>query len=169
MTTIAIADPATEKEAAGPSAELTVTGWGALWDFRGFDAAKYIHNDLKMVSARKLLNQNELLSPNQLRQVTIGVITNDECKASYVAFGQATNANLTITQNEICAGAPEGAKDSCYGDSGGPLVAPLGDGKGFVQVGVLSWGIQCGNPTLPGVYGRVAPFTQWIKDTMAQN
>ena len=169
VTPIALADPAVDKEVTGPKAKLTVTGWGALWDFQGFEAAMYSRGGLKLVSPHKLLSRNQLSSPDQLRQVTIGVIPNDECKASYVAFGQATNASLTITPNEICAGSPEGAKDSCYGDSGGPLVAPLGDGKGYVQVGIVSWGIQCGNPALPGVYSRVSTFDTWIKDTMAAN
>ncbi len=169
VTTIALADAATDDTVTGPKAQLTVTGWGALWDFQGFEAAKYIRNGLQMVSTQKLLNQNQLLSPDQLHQVTVDVIPNDACKDSYVIYGQATNADLTITPNEICAGSPEGAKDSCYGDSGGPLVALLPDGKGYVQVGIVSWGVQCGNPALPGVYGRVAPFAQWIKDTMAQN
>ncbi len=169
VTTIAVADPEMEKQVVGPQTKLTVTGWGALWDFQGFDAAKYIRNGRAMVSTQKLLSQNQLLSPDQLRQVTVDAIPTDECKASYVAYGEATNNDLTISANEICAGSPEGAKDSCYGDSGGPLVAPLGDDKGYVQVGVVSWGIQCGNPALPGVYGRLAPFAQWIKDTMAQN
>lgn len=169
VTTIAIADSATEKQATGPNAKLTVTGWGAVWDFQGFEAAKYLRDGLKMVSTQMLLKRDELLSPDQLREVTIDVISNDECKASYVAYGEATNNELNITSNEICAGSPQGAKDSCYGDSGGPLVAPLGDSKGYVQVGVVSWGIQCGNPALPGVYGRIAPFAKWIDDTMAQN
>ncbi len=169
VTTIAYADPETEKQVIGPKTKLTVTGWGALWDFKGFEAAKYLRNGLEMVSPQKLLTRNELSSPDQLREVTVDAIPNDECKASYVAYGAATNNDLTVTPNEICAGSPEGAKDSCYGDSGGPLVAPLADDKGYLQVGVVSWGIQCGNPALPGVYGRVAPFAQWIKDTMAKN
>ncbi len=169
VTTIAIADPATEKQVIGAKTQLTVTGWGALWDFQGFEAAKYIRNGLPLVSTQKLLNQDQLLSPDQLREVTVDAISNQECKASYVAYGAATNSDFTITPNEICAGSPEGAKDSCYGDSGGPLVAPIADDKGYLQVGVVSWGVQCGNPALPGVYGRVAPFAQWIKDTMAQN
>ena len=169
VTTIAVADPALEKTVIGPETKLTVTGWGALWDFQHFEAAQYIRDGRKMVSTQKLLGHDQLLSPDQLREVTVDVISNAECKASYVAYGAATNEDLTITASEICAGSPEGAKDSCYGDSGGPLVAPAADGKGYVQVGVVSWGIQCGNPVLPGVYGRVSPFAKWIKDTMAQN
>jgi secreted trypsin-like serine protease len=170
VITISLADPDTDKAAtAGPDAKVTVTGWGALWDFQGFEAAMYTRSGLKMVSPRKLLSRNELASPNQMREATVDVIPNDECKASYVAFGEATEADLSITPAEVCAGVPEGGKDSCYGDSGGPLVAALGEGKGYVQVGIVSWGVQCGNPALPGVYTRVSQFNQWIKDTMAAN
>ena len=169
VTIIPLADAETEKQVTGPNTQLTVTGWGALWDFQGFEAAVYTRDGLRMVSPRKLLSRNELASPDQLRQVTIDVIPNEECKASYVAFGEATSSDLTITENEICAGSPSGAKDSCYGDSGGPLVAPLGDGKGYVQVGIVSWGVQCGNPALPGVYSRISQFNDWISETMAQN
>jgi secreted trypsin-like serine protease len=170
VITIAPADPDMDKAVtSGPNAKVTVTGWGALWDFQGFEAAMYTRSGLRMVSPRKLLSRNQLASPNQMREATVDVIPNDECKASYVAFGEATDASLTITPTEICAGVPEGGKDSCYGDSGGPLVASLGDGKGYVQVGIVSWGVQCGNPALPGVYTRVSQFTQWIKDTMAAN
>ena len=169
VTTIGLADPATEQTITAPGSKLTVTGWGAVWDFQGFEAAESTRDGLRMVSPHKLLTRNELSSPDQLRQVQIELIPGDECKASYVAFGEATSAELAITGNEICAGSPSGAKDSCYGDSGGPLVASAGDGKGYVQVGIVSWGVQCGNPALPGVYSRISQFGTWIKDTMAQN
>ncbi len=165
---IKIADPATEKALTSPGSKLIVTGWGALWDFKGFEDAMYIRKGRKMVSPRMLLSSGELLSPDQLRQVQIELIPAAECKQSYRAFGQAVDESLDISANEICAGSPSGAKDSCYGDSGGPLVAPTAD-KSYVQVGIVSWGVQCGNPALPGVYSRISQFTSWIHDTMAQN
>ncbi len=85
------------------------------------------------------------------------------------AFGSATGANFTIANTEICAGVPEGAKDSCYGDSGGPLVAKADNSRGYIQVGVVSWGVQCGNPALPGVYSRISQFYDWVKDTVLSN
>ncbi|XP_055907814.1 trypsin delta-like [Eupeodes corollae] len=54
-----------------------------------------------------------------------------------------------LHQSMICAIAP--GKDACRGDSGGPLTIPGTN----VQVGVVSWGIQCADAGLPGVYANV--------------
>jgi secreted trypsin-like serine protease len=83
-----------------------------------------------------------------------------------------------ITENMICAGVPSGARDSCNGDSGGPLVIREAKG-GFVQVGVVSFGIRpyfedrtqyravsCGYPQLFGYYTRVSKYADWITQTM---
>jgi secreted trypsin-like serine protease len=71
-----------------------------------------------------------------------------------------------IADAEICAMRSGTRKDSCQGDSGGPLVVPVDGGGGFVQVCVVSWGRGCGG-ALPGVYSRVAAFSDWIEETMS--
>jgi prostatin (serine protease 8) len=166
---IPIADAATEQKLVTPGATLVVTGWGALWDFAGFEEALYSRNKgFSEVDTHKLLTANALVSPEQLHQVEIEMISNEECAAAYQAYSEAIQDQLVISPTELCAGSPAGAKDSCYGDSGGPLVV-ADDKGGYVQVGVVSWGSQCGNPVLPGVYNKLSRFQPWVKDQMAAN
>jgi secreted trypsin-like serine protease len=166
---IPIADAAAEQKFVTPGATLVVTGWGALWDFAGFEEALYSRNKgFSEVDTHKLLNANALVSPEQLHQVEIEMISNEECAAAYQAYSEAIQDSLVISPTELCAGSPAGAKDSCYGDSGGPLVV-ADDKGGYVQVGVVSWGSQCGNPVLPGVYNKLSRFQPWVKDQMAAN
>ena len=145
-------------------AKATVTGWGAIWDFQAFNNAVDVMAGRRILSERRLLNDEELQAPRLLHEVDIEVIDPKECKAVYE---QLQVSAFTIGDTEICATGPRGGKDSCFGDSGGPLVVP--NDNGYVQVGVVSWGPQCGNPLFPGVYTRVASFADWIKGTMGSN
>ena len=52
----------------------------------------------------------------------------------------------------------------CQGDSGSPLVVVTDSGP--VQVGVVSYGWECGDERSPGVYSRVQFFRQWILQTI---
>ena len=57
-------------------------------------------------------------------------------------------------------------KDACSGDSGGPLTVESGDGEDGapqVLVGVVSAGVGCGRPMLPGIYTRISMYTEWVK------
>ena len=69
----------------------------------------------------------------------------------------------------ICAGKPAAGEDTCYGDSGGPLFARKPQG-GYVQVGIVSWGEDCGRGEegLYGLYTRVAKFNEWIQGTIGK-
>ncbi|XP_072044556.1 uncharacterized protein [Amphiura filiformis] len=87
-----------------------------------------------------------------LFEVTVPVVDQQKCKDNY--------APEPITDDMICAGLPEGGKDSCQGDSGGPLVGLIGDR--WYLGGVVSWGQGCARPELPGVYTRVTEFEDWI-------
>jgi len=86
-----------------------------------------------------------------LQEVKIPLVTQDDCREAY----------SDLTDGMICAGLPEGGKDSCQGDSGGPLVCK---GKhGFVQVGIVSFGHGCARAGNPGVYTRVTEYEDFIK------
>ncbi|GBP26636.1 Proclotting enzyme [Eumeta japonica] len=116
-----------------------------------------------------------------LMEVTIPVWDYQRCTEAF---------SDTIFNSTICAGAYEGGKDSCQnhraltrivnrsncvqkpiiefytanipqGDSGGPLMYQLASGR-WAVVGVVSWGIRCGEPAHPGVYARVDQFLSWI-------
>ena len=98
------------------------------------------------------------LSP-RLRELEVPVLSNRECERLYSEAGWPQH----IPRMFLCAGYAEGGRDSCDGDSGGPLVMKLGDDERWWLVGVISWGIGCGEKNQPGVMIRVAEYSQWIE------
>ena len=85
-----------------------------------------------------------------LRQVSVAVVSQNECSEAYA-----------LTENMICAGLPEGGKDSCQGDSGGPLMALAGET--WAHVGIVSFGEGCARPGKPGVYTRTSNYLGWVE------
>ncbi|XP_038415869.1 tissue-type plasminogen activator [Canis lupus familiaris] len=78
--------------------------------------------------------------------------------------------NKTITNNMLCAGDTRSGgnqanlHDACQGDSGGPLVC-MKDNR-MTLVGIISWGIGCGQKDVPGIYTKVTNYLDWIQDNM---
>jgi secreted trypsin-like serine protease len=164
---ISFADAAKEQALMPAGATVTVTGWGAIWDFQAFQSAVDVMAGRKSVSEKKLLTNEELEAPRKLHEVDIEVIDPKECKAVYESLQVP---DFVVGDTEICATGPTGGKDSCFGDSGGPLiVADKGNAEGYTQVGIVSWGPQCGNPLFPGVYTRVSSFSDWIETNLKGN
>jgi secreted trypsin-like serine protease len=163
---IPFVDPGQDKNLAPAGAKVTVTGWGAIWDFQAFQNAVDVMAGRRTVSERKLLSDEELQAPLKLHEVDIEVIDPAECKAVYQSLQVPA---FTVGDTEICATGLAGGKDSCFGDSGGPLVVAADNARGYAQVGIVSWGPQCGNPLYPGVYTRVSSFSKWIQQNMDAN
>ncbi|XP_042859474.1 trypsin-1-like [Penaeus japonicus] len=88
-----------------------------------------------------------------LMKVTVPIVSDAECRDAY---GQND-----VDDSMICAGLPEGGKDSCQGDSGGPLVCS--DTGSAYLAGIVSWGYGCARPGYPGVYTEVAYFVDRIR------
>ncbi|CAG0896757.1 unnamed protein product [Darwinula stevensoni] len=85
-------------------------------------------------------------SPDLLK-VEIPLVSDLRCAQAHKYF-DATSM--------MCAG--EDGKDACQDDSGGPLYC-----DGFLA-GVVSFGVECGNPDFPGVYTKVSHFVDWINN-----
>lgn len=87
-----------------------------------------------------------------LMEVLLPVWKHAECKAAMVE---------RIPDTVLCAGVKEGGQDSCQGDSGGPFLVQLPNNR-WVTIGIVSWGVRCGEPNRPGIYTRVDNYLRWI-------
>lgn len=90
-----------------------------------------------------------------LRYATVPSVPDAVCVADYRRAG----VDLDPRQ-AICAGRR--GVDTCQGDSGGPMVRPDGSG-GWVQVGIVSWGLGCARDGYPGVYTQVSAYRGAIR------
>ncbi|WP_431784838.1 S1 family peptidase [Streptomyces chumphonensis] len=89
-----------------------------------------------------------------LRKARVSVLEDARCTDAYPGGPAGTYQ----PESMVCAGLPQGGPDACQGDSGGPLVA-----RGRL-VGLVSWGVGCGERDLPGVYTRVGSVRDLIAD-----
>ncbi len=87
--------------------------------------------------------------PNVLHKVNVNYVDAVTCNNDY--DGQLTASLM------LCAGVPNGGKDSCQGDSGGPIMD-----ANNLQVGIVSFGNGCAEKGFPGVYSRVSGGITWI-------
>ncbi len=137
-----------------PGKKATVTGWGYTVDREAFEKA---FPDTEI--------SQEFLAPNDLQEVEVPIQNLEKCRANYVK-----GTGHYVPDGQLCAGLKVGGKDSCQGDSGGPLVvATTSSPSGYAQVGIVSWGVGCAQPSLFGAYTRVDFYNDWIKKTVSEN
>ncbi|MDQ8045229.1 MAG: serine protease, partial [Solirubrobacteraceae bacterium] len=145
-------------EAWGPETPVSVFGWGLL-----------SASDPGWKAPLVMRIGGGLSPPSQGSQQTLVRKADAICKQDFPDSFRADDM--------LCAGLPNGstnanAVDACQGDSGGPLMrfspsgvvsspgATLTDpvtqlGGNWRLVGVVSWGVGCGDAAHPGVYARV--------------
>ncbi|XP_039278745.1 LOW QUALITY PROTEIN: trypsin-1 [Nilaparvata lugens] len=103
-----------------------------------------------------------------LKKVTLEVIGVETCRSWYRSMGK----KIKITDSQMCAGVEQGGKDACWADSGGPLMVEgfsrSDDDDSLLVVGVVSTGIGCARPKLPGLYTRISDYMPWISQTISQ-
>ncbi|KAF7271097.1 trypsin-1-like [Rhynchophorus ferrugineus] len=97
-----------------------------------------------------------------LQKAKVNVIDTEKCRSWYKSQGKKTK----IQESQICAGHEQGGIDACWADSGGPLMIESRDQ--MMVVGVVSTGIGCARPYLPGIYTRVSEYIPWIRQMIQQ-
>jgi secreted trypsin-like serine protease len=148
-------------------ADLLVSGWGAMQE-----GGDQLPSELRKVEV-KVSDWQQCRA--RLNEQAVGFVVEplNAVVARYNMLQPDVDAwvqmlierGRVLTEEMFCAGVDEGGKDSCQGDSGGPLVARDPKGR-FVQVGIVSWGIGCARPGLPGAYTRLALYRDWIRETI---
>jgi len=109
------------------------------------------------------VKEGDSLPPSEtLQQLVIPTVNYDKCVEYYKDVEKPKLSGENIM---LCAGFPEGGKDSCQGDSGGPLF--FKDTKGnYVLQGVVSFGKGCAREGKVGVYTRVSNYIDWINSNI---
>ena len=95
-----------------------------------------------------------------LQQVTLPMVSRNYCQQS-LSKNRLGN-KFQLHSSFTCAGGL-GGDDTCTGDGGSPLVCPSQSRPGqFVQAGIVSWGLGCGQDGVPGVYADVDSAVCWV-------
>jgi secreted trypsin-like serine protease len=146
---------ATNHSLESPPTRTIVTGWGRTREIRpvggGFVDA---------ITQMRVRPQDVV--PDRLMEVELPLVATESCSVSHQAAG------YVIDGRNLCAGYPEGGKDTCQGDSGGAMVVRTSRSR-WLQIGVVDWGVGCAHKNSPGVYTRVSVFAEWIKSTIGHD
>lgn len=98
-----------------------------------------------------------------LKEVDVPVVNNGECEQ--ILRQTRLGPYYQLHPGFLCAGGEPG-KDACEGDGGSPLVCAV---NGVWKVaGLVSWGIGCGQPGVPGVYVNMGHYSGWIESIMGR-
>jgi len=98
--------------------------------------------------------------PTNLKVANVTIVSGVHCQT------QLQKSSVKLYDGMLCAGG--GETDACQGDSGGPLVCSTSTGENILA-GVVSWGIGCATPNVPGIYTDVQHYLDWIHKTMQDN
>lgn len=102
-------------------------------------------------------------SPDMLKQVHVDFLPYDQC-IDYENYN--LDYKYELLPHMICT---EGAgiygdRGQCYGDSGGPYIMMGDTPDEDVQVGVVSWAVNCANSLFPMVGSRISHSLHFVKE-----
>ena len=147
--TINIINPIMEQKNALMNNMLQIAGWGVLEDCDNTQSQTCKDYEGKSI-------RNPALYPITLRYTTLKLAN---CLSSSSLYSAQQ-----ITQNMLCAESPmqDSLTDACYGDSGAGLT--INNLEKPYLLGIASWGVGCARVGYPGVYTRVANYSDWINN-----
>ncbi|XP_018323860.1 trypsin-1-like [Agrilus planipennis] len=102
--------------------------------------------------------------PDVLTYAAVRIISNRDCAQTLISY---VGSSSPLDDTQFCTSATESDGNEktsvCDGDIGGPFV------QGYVQVGIISWGITpCGTTRTPSVYVKLSLYVDWINAQLAQ-
>jgi len=100
----------------------------------------------------------------RLQTVRLPYVHKETCQELVEEWNDGKNIDkqIELTKNMLCAGFKDRYKsDVCKGDSGGPYI--MLDNSQQYQVGIVSYGPECGESDMPGFYTHTGRFFDWIK------
>lgn len=144
---------------------------GSVMRVAGFGGKQFVPNGSSTQAFLELsTGQQRYAGSEEFLEATLSLVANPPCRDANT-FTDHTGAKVEplVGAGQVCAAPQPGLPKphgSCQGDSGGPLV---GYRNGCpVQVGVVSWAVECGREDFPAVFTRVSHYADWIAETMGR-
>jgi len=101
-----------------------------------------------------------------VKEVVYPIVPREQCQSKLreTRLGQF----FELGDSFICAGGVKGV-DTCKGDGGSPLTCRIQGSNRWVQAGIVSWGIGCGEQGTPAVYASVATVSCWLDNEVKKH
>lgn len=103
---------------------------------------------------------------DSLQDVDVSLLADATCWQLYDENAPTLAEDISNRDTQRCAGRILGGVDACQGDSGGPLL--VRSNRGWLQVGISSWGLGCAFAGFPGVYSNVPALHDWITENATE-
>ncbi|KAH8400818.1 hypothetical protein KR009_001182, partial [Drosophila setifemur] len=117
-----------------------------------------------LVAGWGLRTVNDSNISNVLTKVNLPLVHSNTCQTQLRKTHLGANFNLHPSL--ICAGGEKDV-DACIGDGGSALFCALRENpERYEQVGIVSWGVECGLENVPATYTTVAMFREWINQQL---